>query len=92
MSVAHEDATIDAGTTVHTQDARVDPLASVPAAPEDPMFGLSAAYRNDNAPNKVDLGVGAYRDHNLQPYVLPSVARVVSVFTNDRLEQVLMLR
>ena len=92
MFVAHENATMDAETTPHTQDAGADPLASIPAAPEDPMFGLSAAYRRDKNPNRVDLGVGAYRDHSLQPYILPSVVKVASAFTNDRLEQVLMLR
>ena len=33
----------------------------VPQGAEDPMFGLMAAYRKDDNPNKVDLGIGAYR-------------------------------
>ena len=40
------------------------------------MFGLSAAYRRDTSAQKVDLGVGAYRDEKLQPYVLPVVRKV----------------
>jgi hypothetical protein len=42
-------------------------LSTVPQAPEDLMFGLSAAYRSDTFPRKVDLGVGAYRGENERP-------------------------
>jgi aspartate aminotransferase len=48
----------------------------VPKAPEDPLFGLMAAYRADTFENKVDLGIGAYRDDNGKPWVLPVVKRV----------------
>lgn len=30
--------------------------------PQDPILGLMAAYKADNNPQKVDLGVGVYRD------------------------------
>lgn len=30
--------------------------------PPDPILGLSAAYKNDTNPKKVDLGVGIYKD------------------------------
>lgn len=48
----------------------------VPQGPEDVMFGLMAAYRRDQDPNKVDLGIGAYRDNNAKPWVLPVVKQV----------------
>lgn len=48
----------------------------VPKAPEDPLFGLMAAYRKDTSPQKVDLGIGAYRDNNGKPWVLPVVKKV----------------
>ena len=51
---------------------------SVPQAPEDPLFGLMAAYRQDDSPKKVDLGIGAYRDNNAKPWVLPVVKEVES--------------
>lgn len=47
-----------------------------PAAPEDPLFGLMAAYRRDTDSQKVDLGIGAYRDNNAKPWVLPVVKQV----------------
>jgi aspartate aminotransferase, cytoplasmic len=49
----------------------------VPRAPEDPLFGLMAAYRADMHPKKVDLGIGAYRDDNAKPWVLPVVKKVI---------------
>lgn len=48
----------------------------VPQAPEDPLFGLMSAYRNDAFENKVDLGIGAYRDNHAKPWVLPVVKKV----------------
>ena len=49
---------------------------NVPQAPEDPLFGLMAAYRKDTFEKKVDLGIGAYRDNNAKPWVLPVVKKV----------------
>lgn len=48
----------------------------VPLAPEDPLFGLMTALRNDTFEKKVDLGIGAYRDDNAKPWVLPVVKQV----------------
>lgn len=48
----------------------------VPQAPEDPLFGLMAAYRADTFDKKVDLGIGAYRDDNAKPWILPVVKHV----------------
>lgn len=54
------------------------PLAEVPQAPSDVMFGLSAAYRADDSPEMVDLGVGAYTGGDGKPFVLPAVRKVRS--------------
>lgn len=51
----------------------------VPQAPEDPLFGLMAAYRKDSSDKKVDLGIGAYRDNNAKPWILPVVTKVCLV-------------
>ena len=42
-------------------------------APPDPIIGLTEAYLKDDFPNKVNVGVGAYRDDNGKPFVLPVV-------------------
>lgn len=52
------------------------PADAVPQAPEDPLFGLMAAFRADTFDKKVDLGIGAYRDNNAKPWVLPVVKKV----------------
>lgn len=49
---------------------------ALPLAAKDPLFGLMAAYKADTHPMKVDLGVGAYRDDNAQPWLLPVVKKV----------------
>lgn len=52
----------------------------VPQAPEDPLFGLMAAYRRDEDSKKVDLGIGAYRDNEAKPWVLPVVRKVRRIY------------
>lgn len=68
---------------LHSISAHMAPLSTtsfpadtVPQAPEDPLFGLMAAYRADTSASKVDLGIGAYRDDNAKPWVLPVVKQV----------------
>lgn len=41
--------------------------------PPDALFDLKARCGKDTNPNKVDLGIGAYRDENGKPWILPSV-------------------
>ncbi|GAA5866697.1 hypothetical protein JCM8547_002728 [Rhodosporidiobolus lusitaniae] len=47
--------------------------SNVPAGPPDPILGITEAFKRDTDPKKINLGVGAYRDANGKPYVLPSV-------------------
>ena len=42
-------------------------------APIDPIIGLNEEFQRDDFPNKVIVGVGAYRDDQGKPYVLPCV-------------------
>ena len=37
---------------------------AIETRPADPILGLSAAYKKDKNPNKVDLGVGVYKDES----------------------------
>jgi len=41
--------------------------------PKDPILGVSEAFKASKDPKKVNVGVGAYRDDNGKPWVLPSV-------------------
>ena len=45
-----------------------------PLAP-DPILGLSAAYKEDTNPDKIDLGVGVYKDEKGNTPILTSVAK-----------------
>lgn len=42
-------------------------------APPDPILDLNTQFRADPSPQKVNLGVGAYRTESGKPYVLPVV-------------------
>lgn len=59
-----------------TAGASVFTAAQVAQAPEDPLFGLMRAYRQDPSDKKVDLGIGAYRDDHAKPWILPVVKKV----------------
>ena len=41
--------------------------------PPDPILGVTEAFKKDQNPKKMNLGVGAYRDDQGKPFVLPSV-------------------
>ncbi|EJT99836.1 aspartate aminotransferase [Dacryopinax primogenitus] len=47
--------------------------STVPQGPPDPILGVTEAFKADTNPRKINLGVGAYRDENGKPYILPSV-------------------
>ncbi|PON38090.1 Aspartate/other aminotransferase [Parasponia andersonii] len=47
----------------------------VPMAPPDPILGVSEAFKADTNGLKLNLGVGAYRTEELQPYVLDVVKK-----------------
>lgn len=47
--------------------------------PPDPILGVSEAFRACKNPKKVNLGVGAYRDDNNKPYVLPCVKKAEKI-------------
>jgi len=55
----------------------------VPLAPEDSIFKLTTAYKADTHPKKLNLGVGAYRDDDNKPWVLPVVKKASGIILND---------
>lgn len=46
----------------------------LPALAPDPILGLSAAFREDSNPNKIDLGVGVYKDEEGNTPIMQAVA------------------
>ncbi|KAF8311635.1 aspartate aminotransferase [Clavulina sp. PMI_390] len=61
----------------------VETWQNVPQAPPDSIFKLTAAYKADSTPNKINVGVGAYRDDNNKPWVLPVVKKATEILLND---------
>ena len=59
-------------------------LTHVAQAPADPILNLSTGYKNDKNPNRVNLGVGAYRDDNGKPYVFPVVRRAEELIVANK--------
>lgn len=55
----------------------------VKMAPVDPILGLTAAFKADKNPKKVNLGVGAYRDNDGKPYVFPVVRKAEAAIVAD---------
>ncbi|OJJ01688.1 hypothetical protein ASPVEDRAFT_52588 [Aspergillus versicolor CBS 583.65] len=51
------------------------PFASLPRAPIDPMFILKARADSDKHPDKVDLGVGVYRQGDGGYYEFPAIKK-----------------
>ncbi|GBL02817.1 amino acid aminotransferase [Glaciecola sp. KUL10] len=50
----------------------------LPAIAPDPILGLSAAFKQDTNPSKIDLGVGVYKDENGNTPILKAVAEAQS--------------
>ncbi|WP_417347553.1 amino acid aminotransferase [Ferrimonas sp.] len=48
---------------------------NIPQAPADPILGLNEAFKTDPRPNKVNLGVGVYKDAEGQTPVLKCVKK-----------------
>lgn len=57
----------------------LDKWSSVPLGPPDAILGITEAYKQDTSPNKINLGVGAYRDEQGKPFVLESVKKAESM-------------
>ncbi|NP_001313831.1 aspartate aminotransferase, cytoplasmic-like [Gossypium hirsutum] len=58
-------------------------FASIVQAPEDPILGVTVAYNKDPSPNKLNLGVGAYRTEEGKPLVLNVVRKAEQLLVND---------
>jgi aspartate aminotransferase len=55
-------------------------------APVDPIVGLNEIYQKDDFPQKVIVGVGAYRDDKGKPYVLPCVREAEKILMDKNMD------
>ncbi|GJM93060.1 hypothetical protein PR202_ga09584 [Eleusine coracana subsp. coracana] len=74
-------ATLESSPTMASQGCSV--FAGLAQAPEDPILGVTVAFNKDPSPNKVNLGVGAYRTEEGKPLVLNVVRRAEQMLVND---------
>jgi aspartate aminotransferase len=61
--------------------------AQVPQGPPDAILGITEAFKADKFEKKINLGVGAYRDDQGKPYVLPSVRTAEEQIVGSRLNK-----
>ena len=61
-------------------------FATLETIPLDPHYALKNDYAADDAPEKVILGSGIYRDEDSRPWVLPSVKEVRSTLLFQHLK------
>lgn len=62
-------------------------FAGVQMGPPDAILGVTEAFKRDTNPKKINLGVGAYRDDNGKPYVLPTVLKAEQNILNNKLDK-----
>lgn len=58
-------------------------FSSVPAAPPDPILGLTEQFAADTNPHKVNLGVGVYQDENGKLPLLGCVREAERLISED---------
>ncbi|PGG98281.1 hypothetical protein AJ79_08918 [Helicocarpus griseus UAMH5409] len=81
-------ATRDASMRVFVVGARsASSWSNVPMGPPDAILGITEAYKADSFKEKINLGVGAYRDDQGKPYVLPSVRTAEQKVVSSNLDK-----
>jgi aspartate aminotransferase len=58
-------------------------LESLEKLAADPILGLTAAYNQDNNPNKVDLGAGVYKDADGNTPVFAAVKKAEAIWLEE---------
>ncbi|EXJ54569.1 aspartate aminotransferase [Cladophialophora yegresii CBS 114405] len=61
--------------------------AHVKEGPPDAILGITEAFKKDSFKEKINLGVGAYRDDKGKPYVLPSVRTAEQKVVNSTMDK-----
>lgn len=73
-------------SSVSTSTMSSSYLDNIPMGPPDAILGIVQAFRSCEDPNKVNVCIGAYRDANGKPWVLPSVRQAELVFLEENKE------
>ncbi|KAL5416995.1 Aspartate aminotransferase, mitochondrial [Paraphaeosphaeria minitans] len=78
--------------TVKASVRSVSAWSQVPQGPplidtQDAILGITEAFKADSNPEKINLGVGAYRDDKGKPFVLPSVKQAEQKIVQANLDK-----
>ena len=65
-----------------------DLFQHVEMAPPDPIIGTREAYNKNPNPQKINLGIGAYRDSEGKPYVFKVVEKVEHELISKKMNHV----
>lgn len=60
----------------------------VQMAPPDPILGTALAFQKDTSKDKINLGIGAYRDNDGKPYVFKAVQEAEEVIRKGNFNKV----
>ncbi|RKP15046.1 mitochondrial aspartate aminotransferase [Piptocephalis cylindrospora] len=72
---------------VLSSTSSVSTWSKVTQGPPDAILGVTEAFKADPSPEKMNLGVGAYRDDSGKPYVLPSVRKAEADLLSQNLDK-----
>lgn len=59
----------------------------VELGPPDAILGVTEAFKKDHNEKKINLGVGAYRDDNNKPFILPSVKKAEAMIEKQGMDK-----
>lgn len=74
--------------SLHLQPVSANLFSHVPMAPPDPILGTAIAFQKDPSQDKVNLGIGAYRDSQGKPYVFKAVRKAEKILEQKQLNKV----
>ncbi|KAK6184627.1 hypothetical protein SNE40_007063 [Patella caerulea] len=60
--------------------------SNVEMGPPDAILGVTEAFKKDTNPKKMNLGVGAYRDDQGKPFILPTVRKAEKIIFESGLD------
>ncbi len=65
-----------------------DLFSHVEMAPPDPILGIKDAFNKNTNADKINLGIGAYRDGEGKPYVFKVVEKVEKELISKKMNHV----
>ena len=71
---------------ISARAAQFSTWGDLTSAPADPILGLNDAFKKENNPKKVLLGMGAYRDDDGKPFILPCVKRAEEIILERNMD------